>query len=147
MITANARRVVVSSTDGQITVDVSRLSVGVDTPSAAIADVWVSEDAGASDRAPGDDWALLPPPGGSICRLVEFKANTAGPDLSLGMHSTPTVDMGIVVSGEILLVLEDLSTVRLSAGDSIVLRGVEHTWANDTAEPCVVALVLVRSAD
>jgi quercetin dioxygenase-like cupin family protein len=138
------RRVVLNDVDGSTRVEETALSFTVESPTTAITDVWVTADSGAVDRAPGDAFELLPPDGGATWRIVEFKAGTAGPDLSRGMHSTPTADMGIVASGEVLLVLEDLSTVRLTAGDTFVLRGNQHTWANDTDQSCVVALVLVR---
>jgi quercetin dioxygenase-like cupin family protein len=138
------RRVVVSDVDGSTQVDESALTVDRESPLATITDVWMPEGAGATDRAPDPPWELVPPSAGATWRIVEFKAGTAGPDLSRRMHSTPTADLGIIVSGEVLLVLEDLSTVRLAAGDTFVLRGIQHTWANETDEPCVVALVLVR---
>jgi quercetin dioxygenase-like cupin family protein len=145
MSESTVRRVVVGGVDGAVRVEESVLAVDVDTPRSRITDVWVTEQAGDFlDHAPGSPWTLLPPPSGAAWRIVEFKSGTAGPDLSPGMHATPTADMGVVISGEVLLVLEDLSTVRLSAGDTFVLRGIQHTWANDTAEPCLVALVLVR---
>lgn len=136
------RRVVVSDVDGKTAVEESTPQVDVETPRSRITDIWTTED--SSDHPPLPPWGLLPEYGGAKWRIVEFKAGTAGPDLSPGMHATPTVDMGIIVSGEVLLVLEDLSTVRLTAGDTFVLRGIQHTWANDTEESCIVALVLVR---
>jgi hypothetical protein len=136
------RRVVVSDIDGKTTVEESTLRTDVETPRSTITDIWTTD--ASSDHAPTDPWELLPSAMGAIWRIVEFKAGTAGPDLSPGMHATPTADQGVIVSGEVLLVLEDLSTVRLAAGDTFVLRGIQHTWANDTNESCVVALVLVR---
>jgi uncharacterized cupin superfamily protein len=53
--------------------------------------------------------------------------------------------MGVILSGRILLVLEDAGTVELAAGDFFVLRGVQHTWANPWKESCVMSIVLVRS--
>jgi quercetin dioxygenase-like cupin family protein len=53
--------------------------------------------------------------------------------------------MGLILSGRIWLVLEDASVVELTAGDFVVLRGVQHTWANPGKEPCLMSVVLVRS--
>ena len=43
------------------------------------------------------------------------------------MHSTPTVDYGVVVVGDVELGLED-GSVHLYAGDSVVVNGVQHSW-------------------
>jgi mannose-6-phosphate isomerase-like protein (cupin superfamily) len=61
-----------------------------------------------------------------------------------GMHRTDTIDLLVVVSGEVDLVLE-AETVRLSAGDCIVQRGTWHAWENPTGEPCVIAGVMVAT--
>jgi hypothetical protein len=55
-------------------------------------------------------------------RIVEFKAGNTSADITAGMHQTPTVDMGLILSGRIWLVLEDASVVELTAGDFVVLR-------------------------
>jgi mannose-6-phosphate isomerase-like protein (cupin superfamily) len=60
------------------------------------------------------------------------------------MHLTDTIDLLVVVSGEVDLVLE-AETVRLSAGDCIVQRGTWHAWENPTGEPCVIAGVMVAT--
>ena len=65
-----------------------------------------------------------------------------GPGLTAPMHSTPTIDYGVVVAGDVELGLED-GSVRLSRqGDSVVVNGVEHSWL---AGPngCVIATVMV----
>ena len=64
-----------------------------------------------------------------------------GPGLDALMHSTPTVDYGVVVAGDVELGLED-GSVHLYAGDSVVVNGVQHSWL---AGPngCVIATVMV----
>jgi len=57
------------------------------------------------------------------------------------MHSTPSVDYAVVVSGDVELGLEN-GSVQLSAGDTMLVNAVKHSWR---AGPngCVMATVLV----
>ncbi len=58
------------------------------------------------------------------------------------MHRTETVDYGIVLEGEITLILDrEERTVR--AGDIVVQCGTNHGWANRSGAPCRVAFVLI----
>ena len=70
-----------------------------------------------------------------------------GPGGDAPMHATPTIDYGLVVSGDIELGLED-GSVHLFAGDAVVVNGVRHSWLAGP-DGCVIATVLVgiRSAD
>lgn len=61
-----------------------------------------------------------------------------------GMHKTDTVDYAIVLSGEIVAVLDE-AEVLLRAGDCLIQRGTSHAWSNRTQEPCVIAFVLVAA--
>jgi mannose-6-phosphate isomerase-like protein (cupin superfamily) len=58
------------------------------------------------------------------------------------MHRTKTVDYGIVLSGEVYLVLDKDETL-LKAGDVVVQRGTNHAWANRSTEPCRMAFILI----
>lgn len=55
------------------------------------------------------------------------------------MQKTRTLDFGIVLEGEIVLVL-DAQEVPLKAGDFVVQRGTNHAWSNRSNRPAVVAL-------
>lgn len=57
------------------------------------------------------------------------------------MHRTESVDYGIVLSGEIVLLLDD-SEVHLKAGDVVVQRGTVHAWTNRTDTICRMAFML-----
>jgi mannose-6-phosphate isomerase-like protein (cupin superfamily) len=50
------------------------------------------------------------------------------------MHRTESIDYGVVMEGEITLVLDD-SEVRLEPGSVVVQRGTNHAWANRTNKP------------
>lgn len=61
------------------------------------------------------------------------------------MHRTESVDYGIVIEGELTLVLDD-SEVPLKAGSVVVQRGTNHAWANRSGRPCRMLFVLVDGA-
>lgn len=58
------------------------------------------------------------------------------------MHRTETLDFGIVIDGELTLILDD-SEVRLAPGDIVVQRGTNHAWSNRGGKPCRIAFVLL----
>ena len=62
-----------------------------------------------------------------------------------GMHKTDTVDFAIVLSGEIWALLDEGETL-LRAGNTLVQRGTNHAWSNRSAQPCLVAFILVSAA-
>jgi hypothetical protein len=55
------------------------------------------------------------------------------------MQKTRTLEFGIVLEGEIVLVL-DTQEVTLKAGEIIVQRGTNHAWSNRSNKPAVVAI-------
>jgi hypothetical protein len=62
---------------------------------------------------------------------------------SPGMHTTQTVDIGVVLSGEIWLELDDGAEVHLTPGDMVVQNGTRHAWRNKSGQPTTMAFVLV----
>lgn len=60
-----------------------------------------------------------------------------------GMHTTDTIDFDYVVSGEVVLELDDGATVHLRAGDCVVQNGTRHRWTNPGAQPCTIVTALV----
>jgi mannose-6-phosphate isomerase-like protein (cupin superfamily) len=58
------------------------------------------------------------------------------------MHRTESVDYGIVIEGEMTLVLDD-SEVLLKPGSVVVQRGTNHAWANRSGRPCRMLFVLI----
>jgi len=79
----------------------------------------------------------MPPPGGSLCRVVCFPPEDT--NYRLPLLRTGTLDFCLVLEGEITLAL-DLEEVQLKAGDTVVLRGGRHSWRNRSGKPCVVAM-------
>jgi len=60
-----------------------------------------------------------------------------------GMHTTDTVDLDLVVSGEVWLELDHGEEVHLRAGDCVVQNGTRHAWHNRTSEPAVIFVTLL----
>jgi hypothetical protein len=58
------------------------------------------------------------------------------------MHRTQSIDYGIVIEGEMTLVLDDVET-PLRRGDVVVQRGTNHAWANRSGKPCRMLFILV----
>jgi mannose-6-phosphate isomerase-like protein (cupin superfamily) len=62
-----------------------------------------------------------------------------------GFHTTPTIDYGVVLNGEIVLDLGSDATV-LRQGDIVVQNGTRHAWRNATDEPTTIFFVLIGTA-
>lgn len=60
-----------------------------------------------------------------------------------GMHTTDTVDWDLVISGEIVLELDDGAEVTLRPGDCVIQNGTRHRWHNRGTEPAVLAVAIV----
>ena len=58
------------------------------------------------------------------------------------MHKTKTVDYGIVLEGEITMIL-DRGETTIKAGDVIIQNGTNHAWANRSGNICRMAFVLI----
>ncbi len=72
---------------------------------------------------------------------TRFTVNTLLPGEG-EMHRTETLDYVIVVAGEVVMELDD-STITLTAGDVVIQRGTNHAWINRSAQPAIVAFVLI----
>lgn len=134
-------------------------------------EVWNTRSTPAPiDRASGEPAepgiALLPPAGGTRIRILDippddglvaalpreavkalFEAIGAGHALAKDpphplMHRTETIDYGIVLEGELVLILDDSETI-VRAGDIIVQRGTSHAWANRSGTDARIAFVLI----
>lgn len=84
--------------------------------------------------------SVPPAPNGTKIRINEFPAGVVSP-----VHRTQSVDYGIVLSGEVVLVLDESETV-LRAGDVVVQRGTSHRWENRSGETARMAFILVDGA-
>jgi uncharacterized cupin superfamily protein len=108
---------------------------------------------------------MVPPPHGSLCRIVTIppdaawrgrvgasdvtaffqqmgapRASTFSPRAPHPyMQQTRTLDFCLILEGEVILVL-DTEEVALAAGDTVVQRGANHAWSNRSGEPCRIAI-------
>jgi len=62
---------------------------------------------------------------------------------SPGMHTTDTVDYGILTQGEISLELDGGNMVALKPGDIVVQHGTRHAWRNSGTKPATLIFVLI----
>lgn len=60
-----------------------------------------------------------------------------------GMHTTDSVDYGIVLDGEISLELDDGKEVDLKRYDTVIQNGTRHGWRNKSDKPATLAFVLI----
>ena len=60
-----------------------------------------------------------------------------------GMHTTATVDYEFVVSGRVVLELDDGATRELHAGDTVIQNGTRHAWRNPFDETALMVVVLI----
>jgi len=167
------RRVVTGRRDGKAVVvsdtDVEAITSGL-MPGTAFHQVWGSDEppAAPTNGVMPAHAGYFPAPGGY--RFVFF---TLGPDSATpaedidlgaaiselqrklpglaevmepdhpGMHTTDTVDLDLVISGEIWLELDDGKEVHLRAGDCVIQNGTRHAWHNRTSEPTVMFAALL----
>ena len=63
-----------------------------------------------------------------------------------GMHTTATIDYGVVLSGQAVLELDDGVAVTLGAGDTYILNGTRHGWSNRGGVPAVIAVTFIGAS-
>jgi mannose-6-phosphate isomerase-like protein (cupin superfamily) len=91
----------------------------------------------AGEPEPNERTFTIMPVAGHLLRIIEIYPASRGGKRTV-MHRTRTVDYVVVISGEIVLVLDD-SEVTLRQGDVVVQRGTDHAWENRSAQPARMA--------
>ena len=96
-----------------------------------------------NQEIPGSFAEAIPrcPPNGAIFCMTDFKPGGRAP-----MHRTVSLDYAVVVSGEIVIVLEGGEERTVKQGEMIVQQGANHAWINRTDEVCRMVFVTL-SAD
>lgn len=131
-------------------------------------EVWNTRETPARiDRAGGEPaeerLTLAPPRNGTRIRVLDIPVddpansdldavfeNIGGKDAHVGaqhgnhasFHRTQSIDYGIVLDGEITLMVDDGETT-LYPGDICVQRGTNHGWINRGVKPCRIAFILI----
>jgi len=77
---------------------------------------------------------------GTTVRIVDIVPGVSSP-----MHRTVSLDFGIVLSGEVVLELDNGVETIVRAGDTVVQRGTIHAWHNRSKETSRILFVLVPS--
>ena len=119
-----------------------------------------------TDPADVQNFRLTPAPGRIACRIFTIRPLAASdadedrewaarmdyaeteevsPPTIPWMHRTPTIDIIVVISGEMDLVLDGDEEVHLQPGDSVGQRGTMHAWRNTGSGPCVGGAFMVRA--
>lgn len=63
--------------------------------------------------------------GGTVLRFVDMEPGLLSP-----MHRTVSLDYGVVIEGEVELVLDSGETRKMKRGDVAIQRGTMHAWRN-----------------
>lgn len=63
--------------------------------------------------------------GGTVCRIVDMRPGVLSP-----MHRTVSLDYGVVLEGEVELVLDSGEVRLMRRGDVAIQRGTNHAWRN-----------------
>jgi quercetin dioxygenase-like cupin family protein len=121
----------------------------------------------ASGEPPENGLVLAPPRHGTRIRVLEIppespelqkmdaatarahfaevghaSASTYKPGAHPFMHRTETIDYGIVLEGEVTLIV-DRGETTVRAGDIVIQRGTNHAWANRSGKVCRIAFILI----
>jgi hypothetical protein len=149
----------------------SRVNVFEQVPGLMNAIVWATRpgdtiaDAGKDHT---EEVTFLPPPGGANLTYVRFPPDSvyASPEFdpvaagaeqvekaqglaelfepdNPGFHTTPTIDMGVVLEGELWLTLDDGAETMLRAGDFFVQGATRHAWSVRGDQPAAMLAVML----
>jgi hypothetical protein len=95
---------------------------------------------------PGGDEPAVPVDPKDAERMRTLRAagdRVLAEDHDSGMHATASIEVAIVIQGEISLVEEDEGQVRLQVGDIVVQNGTPHAWRDPAPEGCTIAYVVL----
>ncbi|RDW88543.1 hypothetical protein BP6252_00575 [Coleophoma cylindrospora] len=80
-------------------------------------------------------------PGGTVLRYVDMKPGATSP-----MHRTVSLDYGVVLEGEVELVLDSGEVRLLKRGHVAVQRGTNHAWRNASQTSWARMLYVLQEA-
>ena len=85
------------------------------------------------------DITFLPPSRGLSARIM-----TCEPGFHADYHQTDTIDLIVIVSGQIELLLDEGSTV-LNVGETVIQRATNHGWRVFGEEPCTFVAIMISA--
>jgi quercetin dioxygenase-like cupin family protein len=106
----------------------------------------------AGGDPPRDAVGAFPANGGVAARLIRFPATNEWVRIAgdaperPGMHRSETLDLMVVLSGRIVLGVEDRED-EVAPGDAVIQRGTLHRWRVAGAEPCTYLSVLLAPVE
>ncbi|WP_172652519.1 cupin domain-containing protein [Rhodococcus opacus] len=125
-----------------------------------------------AEEPTSENGPILPEPGGTTFIIVQYAPDSVAfaddfdgaaaggefadklPDLAAsmdpaapGIHTTRTVDLGLILNGEIWLELGGGEEKKLERGDTVVQIAGRHAWRNKSDHPATVAFVLAGASD
>lgn len=81
-------------------------------------------------------------PNGTVCRVVDMRPGATSP-----MHRTVSLDYGVVLEGQVVLVLDSGEERLLQRGDIAVQRGTNHAWRNNSSKDWARMLYVLHEAE
>ena len=107
-------------------------------------------NAGNNPAAPG----IFPPVGGIRFIMTSYSPDSVvapepTPEMHVeegdapGMHRTDTTDFGVLLSGNLVVELDDGAEVLLSPGDVVLQNGTRHRWRVVGDVPARLAVFIV----
>lgn len=140
-------------------------------PGFAVTRLWSTRESATIPRTVTDaalsSMSLVPSPGETSCVIVEFPPDTTLEDItdwdaagaeyaaklpglaerfeadSPGMHTTPTIDYIVMLSGELWLELDAGQQRLLTEGDIVIQNGTRHAWRNRSDRPARIMSVMI----
>ncbi|EPE04038.1 cupin domain protein [Ophiostoma piceae UAMH 11346] len=79
---------------------------------------------------------------GSVLRVVDMRPGALSP-----MHRTISLDYGVVIEGEVELVLDSGETRLMKRGDISIQRGTNHAWRNTSPTSWARMLYVLQPAE
>jgi len=141
-------------------------------PGYQVCNLWATEGSPARIDGPdlvGELNGVLPPKNGTVVRIIDIppepkdpaereRAMKASfgklfadadhqprPGQHPGMHTTTTIDYAILLSGE-LVALMDEGEATMYPGDILIQRGTNHGWCNRSDQTARIAFILIDAA-
>lgn len=81
-------------------------------------------------------------PNGTVLRYVDMMPGALSP-----MHRTVSLDYGVVIEGEVEIVLDSGETKLLKRGDITIQRGTMHAWRNASKDKWARMLYVLQESE
>ena len=81
-------------------------------------------------------------PGGTVLRIVDMAPGASSP-----MHRTVSLDYGVVLEGEVELILDSGEKRLMRRGDTSIQRATNHEWRNTSETTWARMLYVLQEAE